>query len=143
MTPEQQDYYQEVILEQSKYPHHRGVPEQYTHQGLAAHPLKGDQMGVYLQMTGDLIGDAYFNGEGSAIALASASLMTRAVSGQTREHSYKSIQAVKSMLAGDHDGEDWGDIAALCGIRLYPARVDCALLAWQALEAALESDTSS
>lgn len=140
MNPDLEDYYRELILEHGRCPACRGALSGATHWGLAEHPLKGERMEVFLRVEGEVIKEAAFEGEGSALALASASLMCQRVRGKSLREACELVGAVRAMLQlsleVEPDVEALGDLAALAGVRQFPARVDCTLLAWEALEKA-------
>ena len=75
------DLYQEVLLEHKKRPRNCGRL-QCVHRCAAGHnPLCGDSISVQLAESGDVLTDIAFEGQGCAICIASASLMTEAVKG--------------------------------------------------------------
>lgn len=142
-SPELQDYYRELILDHSRRPRNRGCLSGVTHTGVCRHPDRGDSMSVHVSCMDGVLESITFEGEGSAVALASASLMTLRVQGLTVDEARGWIAGMKTMLhASMEDEPDFdvlGDLAALGGIRQFPARIACALLAWEALEDALKS----
>lgn len=139
------ELYQQVIIEHSRSPRNfRRVPDaNRTAQG--DNPLCGDHIDVYVRLDGDRIAEIGFedmgaNGRGCAISRASASLMTGAVLGKTTEEAEALFQAVHGMLTGAAPGDPTilGKLAALSGVRQFPARVKCASLSWHALRTALQ-----
>ncbi len=95
-----------------------------------------------LNLDDNTIRDIRFEGKGCAISTASASLMTEAVKGKTRgEAPALLFERVHKLLtddeAGAGGGENLGKLAALSGVREYPARVKCASLCWHTLASAL------
>jgi nitrogen fixation NifU-like protein len=133
------DLYQEVILDHSKQPRNfREIPEaDSTAEGFNA--LCGDRVRVYLKMEGDRIADVSFQGSGCAISKASASMMTSALKGKTREEARKVVEGFHDMVTGhpDHGPVDLGKLKAFAGVCEFPARVKCAILAWHTLDRAL------
>jgi nitrogen fixation NifU-like protein len=102
--------------------------------------LCGDQLTVYAVMDGDVVSDLRFDGSGCAISVASASLMTEAVKGKTRaeaEHLYAAVHDLLTRTDAPSPPE-LGKLAALGGVREFPARVKCASLCWHTLQAALQ-----
>ncbi|MGA0112316.1 MAG: SUF system NifU family Fe-S cluster assembly protein, partial [Chthoniobacterales bacterium] len=57
--------------------------------------------------------------------------------GRSEDDARALAECVRAMLVADGP-EVEGDLAALAGVRKFPARVKCALLPWRALEAALD-----
>jgi nitrogen fixation NifU-like protein len=95
---------------------------------------------VRLQLKDDTISDIRFEGEGCAISTASASLMTEAVKGKSRVEALQLFDRVHRLLTDDAASPaELGKLAALSGVREYPARVKCASLCWHTLASALKS----
>ncbi len=69
-----------------------------------------------------------------------ASLMTEAVKGKDRATVDKLYHDMHSLLTEQSavPGPQLGKLAALSGVREFPARVKCASLCWHTLNAALE-----
>ncbi len=101
----------------------------------------GDRLTLRLRMADGSISDIRFEGQGCAISTASASLMTEAVKGKTREQALHLFDSVHQLLTDDaaSSGEELGKLAALSGVREYPARVKCASLCWHTLASALKA----
>lgn len=139
---ELRDLYQQVILDHNRHPRNfRAVPDaNRTAQG--TNPLCGDRLTLYVRLDDDVIADIGFQGSGCAISQASASLMTAAVKGMSREEAEKLFAAFHRMVTGPVDARPdpatLGKLAALGGVRQFPARVKCANLPWHTLQAALE-----
>jgi len=140
---ELRDLYRELILDHARNPRHFGKLSQPSHLAEGINPLCGDKLKVYLQVEGDgRITDISFEGSGCAISVASASLLTEAVIGLTKDEAVVFFSAVIDSLTGTEGIKnfDLGKLAALQGVREFPARVKCATLAWHALNAAIQND---
>jgi nitrogen fixation NifU-like protein len=120
------------------------VPDHPSHQAIGNNPLCGDQLTVFLNLEGDTVRDASFQGSGCAISKASASMMTDAVKGKTVGEVERLFAAFHDMVTGepgaDPDIEEMGKLAVFAGVCEYPARVKCASLAWHTLQAALHHE---
>jgi nitrogen fixation NifU-like protein len=141
MPSDLSELYQEVILDHYRNPrNHRELPDaNRTAEGY--NPLCGDRLTVYLRMGGETIEDAAFRGSGCAISQASASVMTTAIRGKTRNEVgalFERFQRVVTGKGTDADLEDLGEMAALSGVSEFPTRVKCATLAWHSALAALD-----
>jgi nitrogen fixation NifU-like protein len=136
------ELYQEIILSHNRRPRNAGELEGCTGKAEGYNPLCGDHFTVYLREEEGKIQDVSFSGEGCAISTASASMMTEAVKGKTREEAEARIGEVAEMLTAreepEADLERLGEVGVLWGVRKFPARIKCATLAWHALEAALK-----
>ncbi len=104
-------------------------------------PLCGDKLDLTLRLQGDRVQDLRFEGQGCAISTASASLMTEAVKGRSREEIARLYDDVHALLTGHGrapPAPGSAKLMALAGVAEFPARVKCASLCWHTLNAALE-----
>ena len=135
------DLYQEVILEHSKAPRNYRELKNPDRKAEGFNPLCGDHFTVYLQMQGDTIQDVVFQGSGCAISKASASMMTQALKGKTRQDADGLFERFHNVVTGNAaaNGSDaeLGKLTVFSGVSEFPARVKCATLAWHTLQAAL------
>lgn len=100
-------------------------------------PLCGDKLRLFVDLDGERISEATFEGSGCAISVASASLLTEAVAGRSADEALSLAADVRAMLTGRPHASGLGKLEALAGVREFPSRVKCASLAWHALRAAL------
>jgi nitrogen fixation NifU-like protein len=132
------DLYRDVIVDHNRRPRNRGRLPGATHHALGNNPLCGDQLLVEVEVADGVIRDLRFESSGCAISTASASLMSEAVKGKSRTEAAELFGAVHRMLTDDRAGAaGLGKLAALAGVREFPARVKCASLCWHTLNAAL------
>lgn len=139
MTGGLQDLYQEVILDHNRRPRNfRAIPGGRHHEGY--NPLCGDRVTVYMTIEGDVVRDVAFEGQGCAIAKASASLMTEALKGLTVEDARRRFAEFQAMVTSAHDSPpaDLGKLSVLAGVREFPTRIKCASLAWHTARAVLD-----
>ncbi len=129
MVSDQDEIYQEHILDHFEDPYHRGACPQATHCHRERNPLCGDEICVQLRInpTGQ-IEDCYFDGHGCSVSQSSASMLMEQIDG-------KSLDDVKHFSAQD--------MLKLFGARLTPNRQKCCLLAWKVLQSALYSPAGS
>jgi nitrogen fixation NifU-like protein len=139
-----EDLYQELIVDHSRRPRNFRRLERATHHADGFNPLCGDVVHVYIDLQGDIVRDASFVGDGCAISKASASLMTEAIKGKTREEVDRLFGRFRDLAtgSGDADPSSLGKLAVFAGLRGFPARVKCATLAWHTLRAALQRSAS-
>lgn len=134
--------YQEIILDHYRRPrNYHPMPEaSCTAEG--KNPSCGDQLTVWLRVEGDVVADVSFQGVGCAISRASASLMTQAVKGKTRDEAVALFENVRGLVTGGAVGElastQLGSLRALAGVSRFPMRVKCASLAWHAMKSAMD-----
>lgn len=135
------ELYQQVVLDHNRAPRNFRTIDGATHSAEGTNPLCGDQITLYLVVKDDVVEDVAFQGSGCAISQASASLMTQAVKGKTRAEADELFRAFHAMSTSGPDAEPdrtkLGKLAALGGVRQFPARVKCANLAWHTLHEAL------
>ena len=132
------ELYREVILDHNRYPRNFGRLDPADALANGHNPLCGDKLTVTLRMDGDAISDLKFDGNGCAISVASASMMSEAVKGRPRAEVDALFDRVHALLTqADAPSDGIGKLAALSGVREFPARVKCASLCWHTLNAAL------
>ena len=132
------ELYREVILDHNRHPRNFGRLDPADALANGHNPLCGDKLTVTLRMDGDAISDLKFDGNGCAISVASASMMSEAVKGRPRvevDALFDRVHALLTQTGAPSDG--LGKLAALSGVREFPARVKCASLCWHTLNAAL------
>lgn len=139
-----QELYQEVIVDHNRRPRNFGRLEGANRRAEGYNPLCGDRLTVYLKVGDDgTIEDIAFEGEGCAISVASASLMTDHLKGrpvQEAEDLFGGFRELVMGEGGEPDTERLGKLAALGGVRAYPSRVKCATLCWHTLQAAVHGE---
>jgi nitrogen fixation protein NifU and related proteins len=139
---ELRDLYQEVVIDHSKRPRNFRKLEGANRSAEGMNPLCGDEITLYLKLSGDVIEDIGFQGAGCAISKASASLMTGALKNKTKAEAEALFERVHSMLSegpkSKVDPQEMGKLAVLSGVWEFPSRVKCATLAWHTLRSALD-----
>ena len=121
---DEDDIYQEHILDHYEDPYHRGACEAATHEHRDKNPLCGDVIRVALKIEDDRVVDAWFEGEGCVVSQASASMLMEAIEGKT-------LDEVREFNAEE--------MLKLYGARLTPNRQKCCLLSWRVVQSALHS----
>ena len=135
------DLYRDVIVDHNRNPRNFGKLDPADAHADGHNPLCGDRLSLYVNLDGDRIRDAKFDGSGCAISVASASLLTEAVKGRTRAEVKALFEQMHELLTRHDANVDLaklGKLAALSGVREFPARVKCASLCWHTLNAALD-----
>ncbi len=139
------DLYRDVILDHNRNPRNFGRLEPSDAQADGHNPLCGDRLTVSLRMSGDRVEDVRFDGKGCAISTASASMMTEAVKGKSKAAIAELFGKIHALLTQQEAVPDpgLGKLAALSGVREFPARVKCASLCWHTLNAALDKGAAT
>ena len=138
--------YQDIILEHGKSPRNLGKCEGYNHEAKGYNPLCGDKVHVYLKLDKEKKVDGLtFEGDGGAISLASASIMTELVKGKSFDEAKEIMNAFLNMIKNtseiqsNHlDNDQKIKLMSLSGVKEFPMRVKCATLSWHTLVSAME-----
>ena len=154
MLDELRELYQEVILDHGRNPRNHRRPEDANRHARGNNPICGDTLVVYLDVGDDgVIRDAAFEGQGCAISIASASMMTDVLKGKTEAQARALFEKFHDLCtkddfdldavdngAGDDDLER---LQVLAGVRQFPMRVKCATLAWHTMTAAMSGEDAT
>ena len=138
--------YQDIILEHGKSPRNLGQCEGYNYDAKGYNPLCGDKVHVYLKLDSEKkVEGLTFEGEGCAISLASASIMTELVKGKSFNETKDIMTAFLNMIKNTSkiqsnylDEDQKIKLMSLSGVKQFPMRVKCATLSWHTLVSAME-----
>ena len=140
------ELYQEIILDHGKNPRNLRKTENFNKDAKGHNPLCGDKVHIYLKLNENKkVEDISFEGEGCAISMASASIMTDLIKGK-EENDVKEIVSdflemikekneIKTNLLKD---DEKTKLMCLSGVKQYPMRVKCATLSWHTLTSAID-----
>lgn len=131
------DLYKEIILDhyRSKKNRRRLDPADYHQEGV--NPSCGDDIELFIKTDDGIISEVTYDGIGCSICTASANMLCEALVGNSIEFAGKVLSRFKGMLtrAEEPDFPDSAaDLEAMQGLRDYPVRIKCALLAWNTLD---------
>ena len=146
MSEELHTLYQEIILDHNKRPRHYGALATATHNAEGYNPLCGDKVSVFVQIQSDRIVSLRFQCASCAICKASASIMAEALVGQSISVGESIQESVSRILKTDTETvtlDVQGEVAALSGVRNFPARIKCATLPWHTYQAALRGEAKA
>lgn len=140
MSTELDELYQEVILDHARKPRNFGELPDASVRVHGDNPSCGDEIQLAVKFGRDgRLEDLKFVGHGCAISQASASMMTMKLKGKSRDETESILKAFHELITnGQSAMKSIGDLQLLSGVRKFPQRVKCAMLAWRALEQALE-----
>lgn len=145
MVNELKELYQEVILDHAKTPRNFRVIDNANCLACGHNPLCGDSLIVFLLTDSKgLIIDVSFKGNGCAISLASASMMTEMLKGKTKEEAKNLFDMFHNMCTEDNfvideNNDNIVRLQILAGVKNFPMRVKCATLAWHTMDAAINN----
>ena len=145
---ELRDLYQDLILDHTRKPRNFHDLPQANRRAEGHNPLCGDRIALAFDVADGTIREAAFEGSGCAISVASASMLTEAVTGKSVDEARRLLGAFLTQTAGTAAEPgglevDLGKLKAFAGVREFPMRVKCATLAWRALEAALAGEETA
>ncbi len=134
------------MLDHARHPRNRGGLELAEIVRRGRNPQCGDEIEVGIavarQARGEVLASARFRGRGCAVCIASASIATDALCAMTRADAVRLTREMTRWFGagGAAPSGISPALQALALVRDYPARLRCALLAWQALSEALDPD---
>ena len=140
------ELYQEIILDHGKNPRNLGKFENFNKDAKGHNPLCGDKVHLFLKLDENKnVNDISFEGEGCAISMASASIMTDLMKGKSEKEAKEIIDKFLDMIKEKDDintnlleEDERTKLMSLGGVKNYPMRVKCATLSWHALSSALD-----
>ena len=143
---ELKELYQEIILDHAKNPRNKGKCDGFNHDAKAHNPLCGDKVHIYAQLDKNKkILNLSFEGEGCAISLASASILTDILKGKDFnianiiiDNFLNLIKKNKSITLNSLNDDQKTTLMSLSGVKDFPMRVKCATMAWHTLSSVLE-----
>ena len=93
------ELYQEIILDHGKNPRNLGKAENFNKDAKGHNPLCGDKVHVYLKLDENKkVEDVSFEGQGCAISMASASIMTDLIRGKEENEVKEIVEDFLNMI---------------------------------------------
>jgi nitrogen fixation protein NifU and related proteins len=145
MSTELEELYQAVILDHSRRPRNFGELPDASVVVHGDNPSCGDEIHLAVRFAdGGALQEVKFTGTGCAISQAAASLMTMKLKGKTPDEARQLLTAFQQLVTTTNEppnAHSLGDLRLLEGVRKFPQRVKCAMLACRAAEQALQQST--
>ena len=143
------ELYQEIILDHGKNPRNLRRTENFNKDAKGHNPLCGDKVHVYLKLNENKkVEDISFEGQGCAISMASASIMTDLVKGKEEFEVKEIVNDFLDMIKEKDqlnsnflNEDDKTKLMCLSGVKQYPMRVKCATLSWHTMVSAFDEKT--
>lgn len=136
--------YREVILDHAQHPRHFYELEHPTHEMELLNPTCGDAITVQVVVEEEIVKDIGLKGHGCSISLASASMMAQVMIHQPLKEAVSLVEVFNHLIKGNEitqeQSEKLQDAFFLAGIKNFPARYKCGILAWRAFEKAVEEN---
>ena len=140
------ELYQEIILDHGKNPRNLRRTENFNKDAKGHNPLCGDKVHIYLKLNENKkVEDTSFEGQGCAISMASASIMTDLIKGKEEKEVKEIVNDFLEMIKEKDEintnllkDDEKTKLMCLSGVKQYPMRVKCATLSWHTLTSAID-----
>jgi nitrogen fixation NifU-like protein len=126
------DMYRDIIMDHFRSPRGKKPLEKADVTSDGTNPSCGDEITLQVALDNGTVKDVHVDCRGCAISIASGSMLAEVIKGKSLEDAKRIAEIVKKMLKGEivDIPDDLGDLDALQGVRNFPVRIKCALLAW-------------
>lgn len=137
-----QELYQEVILDHNQNPRNFGPLSDANKSADGHNTVCGDQLHVDISIENNTINNIHFSGQGCAISRASASIMTDIIKGKTVDEALAFFESFHDFITKNKNSTniDLEKLKVFEGVKAYPMRVKCAMLAWHTMKSALKDN---
>ena len=140
------ELYQEIILDHGKNPRNLRKSDNFNKDAKGYNPLCGDKVHIYLKLSENKkVEDISFEGQGCAISMASASIMTDLLKGKEEKDVKEIVNDFLEMIKEKDElktnllkDDEKTKLMCLSGVKQYPMRVKCATLSWHTLTSAID-----
>ena len=140
------ELYQEIILDHGKNPRNLRKTDSFNKDAKGYNPLCGDKVHIYLKLNENKkVEDISFEGQGCAISMASASIMTDLLKGKEKKDVKEIVSDFLEMIKEKDElktnllkDDEKTKLMCLSGVKQYPMRVKCATLSWHTLTSAID-----
>ena len=140
------ELYQEIILDHGKNPRNLRKTENFNKDAKGHNPLCGDKVHIFLKLNDNKkLEDISFEGQGCAISMASASIMTDLLKGKEEKEVKEIVNDFLEMIKEKDEiktkllkEDEKTKLMCLSGVKQYPMRVKCATLSWHTLTSAID-----
>ena len=138
------DLYQEIILDHYRNPRNQDKVDSVDIVADGFNPFCGDKVLISIKLDNDVVSDVSFEGNGCSISQASASMLTNLIKGESLDKARYLYSTFREMMHGTPAKlDELGEAEVLEGVKQFPIRIKCALLAWVALEDGIKKHTEA
>ena len=145
------ELYQEIILDHGKNPRNLRKTDNFNKDAKGYNPLCGDKVHIYLKLNENKkVEDISFEGQGCAISMASASIMTDLLKGKEEKDVKEIVSDFLEMIKEKDElktnllkDDEKTKLMCLSGVKQYPMRVKCATLSWHTLTSAIDNSQNT
>ena len=133
------ELHQALIRDHFRRPRNRGALPDPASTGKAHNRFCGDTVRIWVHIVDGHLAEVTFDGRGCAISQAAASMLTAVAKGKEAD----AIPALRQAFVEGLDSgapappKELGDLRALVGVGRFPSRIRCAVLPFDALDAAV------
>ena len=128
------ELYREIIMDHYANPRHVGDVANADITVHGVNPLCGDDLKLSASVRAGSLKDLKIHTKGCSISQASSSIMAEALYGKTLAEAQTLVSQFKAMMLEGKPASSLppplADAQALEGVKDYPVRIKCALLAW-------------
>jgi len=131
--------HREILEEHARNPKFDNQLATPTHEGTFQSSKTGNTCSIQLRVEDNQIKELALTIQGSALAVAVASILSSEIAGLTPSTAENIRLQLTDLLSGEKIADLPGDLCVYESLKRFPERHDCALLAWRAMGAALAS----
>ena len=131
--------HREILEEHAKNPKFDDQLATPTHEGTFQSSKTGNTCSIQLRVEDNQIKELALTIQGSALAVAVASILSSEIAGLTPSTAENIRLQLTDLLSGEKIADLPGELCVYESLKRFPERHDCALLAWRAMEVALAS----
>ncbi len=135
MSESLDNMYRDIILDHYRSPRGRKPLNKSDITSNGVNPSCGDEISIEVELDDGMVKDVHVDCRGCAISVASGSILAEVIKGKPLAEVKRIAQMVRRVLKGEQMDipDELGDLDALQGVRYFPVRIKCALLAWLTL----------
>ncbi len=132
MSERLDDLYRDIILDHYRSPRGKEPVGRVDIASSGQNPSCGDELMLEVEMEDGTVKNIHIDCRGCAISVASGSMLAEVLKGKSIEEAKQIAGIVKGMLKGEdvEVPDEFEDLDALHGVKKFPVRIKCALLAW-------------
>jgi NifU-like protein involved in Fe-S cluster formation len=131
--------HREILEEHARNPKFDNQLATPTHEGTFQSSKTGNTCSIKLRVEDNQIKEFALTIQGSALAIAVASILSCEIVGLTPSTAENIRQQLINLLEEHKIADLPGELCVYESLKRFPERHDCALLAWRAMEVALAS----
>jgi len=129
------ELYESLVLEHSRKPRNFGKLTCNCHSQKGKNPSCGDHLELFIELNNQIIKDVKFEGEGCALSMSSASLMTQAIKNKNLNDVQQLLnQFILFINENKELDESYEPLHIYKNVHNFPLRVKCVILPWRTLE---------